>query len=392
MDIYLHLFSFTDKIGQKSDTMKFDRNKPYNELPLLPPSLDIGNNSKVLKQLVLASRALATVNGNLNRLPNPLMLINTLALQEAKTSTEIENIFTTEDELYKAISKNKDLSKVNIATKEVLKYREAMWAGFKKLQEVNSIEETMVIEIFNQIKETTSGYRHPQAQVTIRRGQSEFRPGEVVYTPPRKEGVIERLMANLLEYLEDDEKYPEDPLLKMCVAHYQFEAIHPFSDGNGRTGRILNLLYLFSKGLLSQPVLYLSKYIILNKEDYYHHLSAVTTRGDWESWVMYMLEATQKTSILTNTKINSILDQMNETLTYAKEKLDWYSKELNEVLFSQPYIRPTQIANLLGKKSRTTVSKYMGELVNIGVLSPRKDGVEVYYVNDDLIRILEGES
>ncbi|SMO35204.1 Fic family protein [Saccharicrinis carchari] len=370
--------------------LKFDRQKPYNNLPLLPPCKDIDNNPAILKRLVSASRALATVNGNLNRLPNPLMLINTLALQEAKTSTEIENIFTTEDELYKAISDTHKDSNIKPATKEVLKYREALWAGFKELQINQKIDTKLITQIFNQIKETTSGYRPPQAQVVIKRGESDFRSGEIVYTPPRAEGLIEIFMENLVDYLNDDHLFPADPLLKMCVAHYQFEAIHPFQDGNGRTGRILNLLYLFSKGLLSQPVLYMSKFIIQNKEDYYFKLGAVTQRNSWEPWIEFMLEATEKTSILTNIRINEILAQMDATLEYAKGKIKWYNKEVNEAIFSQPYIKPSVIGEIIGKSSRTTLTKYVNELVNNNILRPKKDGVEVYYVNDDLIRILEG--
>ncbi|MDO8898914.1 MAG: Fic/DOC family N-terminal domain-containing protein, partial [Bacteroidales bacterium] len=254
----------------------FDRNLPYNDLPFLPPKKNIENNPAILKRLVTASRALATVNGSLNRLPNPLMLINTLALQEAKASTEIENIFTTEDELYKAISESYKDEKIDPATKEVIKYREALWAGYNELQIKQQIDAPLIQRIFSKIKETSAVYRPPQAQVVIKRGGSEFRSGEVIYTPPRAPGLIETLMDNLFDYLNDDEKHPADPLLKMCVAHYQFEAIHPFQDGNGRSGRILNLLYLFNKGLLNQPVLYMSKYIIQNKEDYYFRLSAVT--------------------------------------------------------------------------------------------------------------------
>ncbi|MFK7757098.1 MAG: Fic family protein [Flavobacteriales bacterium] len=369
---------------------KYDRERPHNNLPLLPPANDIENNPAILKRLVSASRALATVNGNLNRLPNPLMLINTLALQEAKTSTEIENIFTTEDELYKAISDSTKESKINPATKEVLKYREALWAGFNELKKNEEISTELIKRIFNQIKETTLGYRPPQAQVVIKRGESEFRSGEVIYTPPRAEGLIESLMNNLVEYLNNDELYTADPLLKMCVAHYQFEAIHPFQDGNGRTGRILNLLYLFSKGLLSQPVLYLSKFIVANKEDYYFKLGEVTQRNAWEPWIEFMLEATEKTSILTNTRINEILAQMDSTLTYAKGKIKWYNKEVNEAIFSQPYMKPYIVGEILGKTSRTTLTKYMNELVVNKILRPKKDGIEVFYVNDDLIRILEG--
>lgn len=371
--------------------MKFDRLIPYNDLPLLPPGNDIGDNSAILKKLVLASRALATVNGNLHRLPNPLMLVNTIALQEARTSTEIENIFTTEDELYKAISDSQIEENVNPAIKEVLKYREALWTGFHSLKEKKAIDPELIFRISNQIKETTSGYRSPQAKVVIKRGQSEFRPGEIVYTPPRGEAILESLMDNLIEYLNNDEKYPTDPLLKMCIAHYQFEAIHPFQDGNGRTGRILNLLYLINKGLLSQPVLYVSKFIIAYKEDYYFKLGAVTQRGAWASWIEFMLEAIEKTSILTNSLINEILDQMESTLEHARPKIAWYSKEVNEAIFSQPYIKPRVLGEIIGKSSRTTLTKYINELVDHKILRPKKDGLEVFYVNDDLLRILGGD-
>ena len=369
---------------------KFDRNIPYNNLPLLPPSIEIDNNPKILKKLVLASRALAMVDGNIKRLPNPLMLINTIALQEAKTSAEIENIFTAEDELYKAISDSKKEESTNISTKEVLKYREALWAGYTYLQTNKQIDFQLIENICNQIKETTIGVRSPQAQVVIKRGQSDFKAGEIIYTPPRGEGVVENYLKNLIEFLADDEKYPSDPLIKMCIAHYQFEAIHPFQDGNGRTGRILNLLYLISKDLLSHPTLYMSKYIIINKENYYFNLGAVTQRLAWEDWILFMLDAIENTAKLTNSLINEIIDQMASTLEYAKSKIPWYNKELNEVLFTQPYIKPAFIANVIGKTSRTTLTKYMNELVKYKLLRPQKDGVDVFYINDDLLRILEG--
>ena len=241
------------------------------------------------------------------------MLVNTIALQEAKTSTEIENIFTTDDELYKALSDTIQEKSANTATKEVLRYREAMWEGHRLIHEKNKIDRDCIISIFRQIKNTSEGFRSPQSQTMIKRGQSEFRSGETIYTPPRGVGLIEKLVDNWLDYINDDEKYPLDPLLKMCVSHYQFEAIHPFQDGNGRTGRILNLLYLVNKGLLSQPTLYLSKYIILHKEDYYFTLGAVTQRGSWKEWILFMLDAVENTSVLTNSLINEILNQMDAT-------------------------------------------------------------------------------
>jgi Fic family protein len=248
----------------------------------------------------------------------------------------------------------------------------------------------LIVKIYQQIKNTSTGLRPPQAMVVIKRGQSDFRPGEVIYTPPRGEGVVERYMDNLIDYLNDDKAYPEDPLIKMCVAHYQFEAIHPFQDGNGRTGRVVNLLYLIHKGLLSQPVLYLSKYIIVSKDDYYFHLAAVSQRGRWKDWLMYMLEAVEQTAILTNNLIDQILFQMEATLKYGKEHIKWYNKEVNEVLFSQPYIKPQILGQVMHRSSRTTLTKYMDEMVTARIVTPKKDGKEVYYLNNDLIRILEG--
>ena len=369
---------------------QFDRNNPYNHLPLLPPSGEIDDDSDILKKLVSSSRALASVNFNVMRLPNPYMLVNTIALQEAKASTEIENIFTTEDELYKAVSDNKSEEKADLAVKEVLRYREALWAGYHELKETKILNLQSVLSIFRQIKRTTSGIRPPQANVFIKQGQSELRPGEIIYTPPRGNDIVELLMDNLLSYLNDDIKYPTDPLIKMCIVHYQFEAIHPFQDGNGRTGRILNLIYLVKSGLLNQPVLYLSKYIIINKSDYYFNLGAVTQMGSWKPWILYMLDAVEKTSALTNNLINDILEQMDSTLKYGKSKIKWYTKELNETIFSQPYFKPKIIGNVLGRTSRTTLSKRMEELVTAKILTPKRDGSEVYYLNDDLIRIIVG--
>jgi len=370
--------------------MAYDRTQPFNNLPLLPPSKNMEEDIEVMKKLVKASRALATTNSSINRLPNPTMLINTIALQEAQTSTAIENIFTTEDELYKAVSETVREENITPATKEVLRYREALWDGYNIVKAKEQIDMECVISTFRQIKNSTAGIRPPQTLTIIRRGQSEFRSGEVIYTPPRGAGIIETKIDNLIEYLNDDKKYDADPLLKMCIAHYQFEAIYPFSDGNERTGRILNLLYLVNKGLLDQPVLYLSKYIMLNKDDYYHHLSGVTQRGSWKPWVMYMLDAVEKTAELTNQLIISIINQMEATLSHGKLNIKWYSKEVNEAIYSQPYIKPKLIGEILDITSRTTLTKYFSQLVDARILSSGKIGRDVYYINDDLIQILKG--
>lgn len=372
------------------NNVSLDRNRPFNELPLLPPEIEVENDPEVLKKLVSASRALASVNSEIIRLPNPLMLINTIAIQEARSSSEIENILTTEDELFKAISDSRNEDAADPATREVLRYREALWTGYNSILKEGSISLDTVINIARQIKGTKLGIRPPQAMIIIRRGDSELRPGEVIYTPPRGEGVIEKYLNNLVDYLNLEDISNTDPLIKMCIAHYQFEAIHPFQDGNGRTSRIINLLYLVQAGLLSRPVLYLSKYIIENKDSYYFHLSGITQRGDWKTWVLFMLDAIEKTSINTRNLINDIINQMDETLEYAKSRISWFNRDVNEAIFSQPYIKAKTIGEVLRKTSRTTVTKYVGELVSAGILSPKKEGLEVYYLNDDLLRILGG--
>ena len=367
---------------------KFDRKLPYNDLPDLPPS-DIIFDKDVLFKWGIASRALAELNRNIMRMPNPTMLVNTITLQEAQTSTAIENIFTTDDELYKAVSDNVREAATDTATKEVLRYREALWKGYNTIKDKQKLEQTSIIKVFQQIKNTRQGIRPPQSQVVIKRGQSEFRPGEIIYTPPRGQGIIENKIKNLIAFLNDHKKYPVDPLLKMVIAHYQFEAIHPFTDGNGRAGRSLNLLYLVQQDLLSHPVLFLSKYILNHKDDYFANLAGVTTRKAWKPWLNYMLTAVEITAKETNQTIDEILSQMDATYSHAKKKLKWYSLELNQLLFSQPYIKPKKIGQLLEIRSRTTLTKYMHELTALGILSPHQEGKEVFYINNDLIRILK---
>jgi len=365
----------------------YDRNQPYNSLPEFPRA-DIHLDMEIMRQWGYASRALAELNKNVLRMPNPSMLINTISLQEAQTSTAIENIFTTEDELYKAVSDSIKEEDANPTIKEVLRYREALWKGFSEINSGQKFGEKVAISVYQQVKNTTQGIRPPQSLTVIRRGDGEFRSGEIVYTPPRGEGIIEQKLRNLFDFLNTPNEF--DPLLKMVIGHYQFEAIHPFSDGNGRTGRILNQLYLINQQLLSHPVLYLSKYIIQNKDDYYHLLAGVTQRNAWKPWISYMLEAVDKTAQATNRKIDDIILQMEATLQYAQKKLKWYTIELNQALFSQPYIKQKRIGEVTGVNSRTTLTKYMKSLVELGILSAKIDGREVYYMNNDLIRILEG--
>ncbi|MFC2120823.1 Fic family protein [Bacteroidota bacterium] len=366
----------------------FDRTKPFNQLPLLPPEGNVIDEG-VLLEWGYASRNLAELNKNILRLPNPTMLINTITLQEAKSSSEIENIFTTEDELYKAVSETINEDKISPNTKEVLRYREALWAGHNNVKENGEISLDSILKIYQKIKNTNQLFRPPQSQVVIRRGNSDFRSGEIIYTPPRGEIILKTLLKNLVDYYSKISHKQPDFLIKMAISHYQFEAIHPFSDRNGRTGRILNILFLVHVGLISQPVLYLSKYIIENKDDYYYRLAAVTQRADWKQWLIFIMKAVQHTSSYTNRLIDEIVSQMDATLKYGKEKLKWYTKEVNEAIFNQPYIKQATIGKVLNRTSRTTLTKYMQDLSKLGILSPKKDGKEVYYLNNDLIRILE---
>jgi Fic family protein len=367
--------------------IQFDRNLPYNNLPELPFDEDI-IDKEVLIKWGLASRALAELNKNIYRIPNPTMLINTISLQEAQSSTAIENIFTTEDELYKAVSETLKEELANPSTKEVLRYREALWSGFNQLKESEVFDLSIIINVFQNIKNTTQTIRTPQSQIVIKRGDSGLRAGEVIYTPPRGIGVLEQKLENLLDFMNNEQSI--DPLIKMAIAHYQFEAIHPFIDGNGRTGRILNLLYLVDQKLVSYPILYLSKYIIQHKEEYYQLLSGVTQRKSWKPWLIFILKGVEQTAYHTNRLIDEIILQMEATYQYAKTKLKWYSLELNHAIFSQPYLKAQRIGEITNVKSRTTLTKYMQQLVQIGILSIKEDGREVYYINNDLIRILQG--
>ncbi|HAA13579.1 MAG TPA: Fic family protein [Cytophagales bacterium] len=373
------------------DILPFDRTVPYNHLPLLPLSNEVLTDPEVLQAWGYAGRQLFGLRSNLLRLPNPNMLVNTISLQEAKSSSAIENILTTEDELFKAVSDTVNEAEANPSTKEVLRYREALWAGFQDIRNKQKLDLDTILEVYRKVKDTQQGLRPPVSQVVIQRGDSEFRAGEVVYTPPRGKGVIEEKMNNLIEYLRaSPEQDRVDPLLKMAVAHYQFEAIHPFTDGNGRTGRIINLLYLVQEGLLSHPVLYLSKYIIHHKDEYYHRLGAVSSRQDWKGWLLYMMKGVEQTALHTNHVVDATLSQMDATLEYAQQELKWYTKEVNEALFTQPYLKPRLLGEVLGRTSRTTLTKYAQELTRLGILTPKQDGKEVFYMNNDLVRILEG--
>ena len=368
-----------------NETVPYDRNNPYNDLPLLPPDDEQIVTVEVLKALNNANKALAELKGLARKLSNQSMLVNTIALREAKASSEIENIFTTEDELYKTLTA--DESKINKNAKEVLRYREALWKGYNGIKNEGKVTIESLIKIYQVIQNVNDGIRPPQTETIIKKRGSGLLSGEVIYTPPRGKQVINEKLNNLIEYINDDNKFNYDPLIKLAVSHYQFEAIHPFRDGNGRVGRILSILLMNQKDLLDTPILYLSAYIIQRKDDYYRLLSEVTSHRQWENWMIYMLNAVKETSIYTINKIEEIDRLYDRTLKLIEEKLPHIRKEIVEKLFEQPYTSPKRLLNK-NLKSLNTAKKYLGQLEELGILVPEKIGKEIVYLNIDLYDLL----
>ena len=368
-----------------SKQITYDRNQPYNELPLLPPPDDKVITIEILKAAIGANKALAELKGHARKLPNQAMLVNTISLREAKASTEIENIFTTDDELYKALSGEDEGLKGN--AKEVLRYRQALWSGFNDIKANGTFSIDLMIRIYQQIKEVRDGIRPPQTETVIKKRGSGNLGGTVVYTPPRGEKVIQEKLTNLISYLNDDKKYLYDPLIKLAVSHYQFEAIHPFRDGNGRAGRILSILLMIQKKLLDVPILYLSAYIIENKDDYYFLLNNVTTLKSWREWILYMLKAIEETSIYTLNKITEIDNLFMRTNELVSRKLPHIRKETVEKIFDQPYISPRKLLNH-DIKSLNTAKKYLKQMEDLGIMGSQKIGKEIIYLNIDLFNLL----
>lgn len=368
-----------------SKTIPYDRNQPYNHLPLLPPPDEKVISVEIMQAVNKANKALAELKGFAKKLPNQSMLVSTISLREAKASTEIENIFTTDDELYKALSGNDTGLKGN--AKEVLRYRQALWKGYQTIQEKGVFDTNLMIRIYQEIKEVKDGIRPSQTETTIKRRGSGMLGGTVVYTPPRGENVIKEKLDNLIDYLNDDEKYSYDPLIKLAISHYQFEVIHPFRDGNGRTGRILIMLLMIQKQLLDVPILYLSAYIIENKDDYTALLNQVTTLRSWKSWILYMLRAVEETSIYTINKINEIDRLFQKTIELVSFKLPHIHKEIVEKLFEQPYISPKALLDH-SIKSINTAKKYLKQMEELGIMVPVKIGAEIIYLNIDLFNLL----
>jgi Fic family protein len=354
----------------------FDRNRAYNDLPLLPPSIEL-ETPAILKKAISANRVLAELKGLAKLIPNQGILINGIVLQEARLSSEIENILTTNDELYKAAADER-LS-TDVHTKEVLRYREALWHGYQALKQ-RPLTTNLFIEIAGIIKQSDMDIRRvPGTKIANSRG-------EVIYTPPEGEAVIRDKLSNLERFIHAEDNL--DPLIKLAVLHYQFEAIHPFSDGNGRTGRILNILFLVEQGLLDIPVLYLSHYIIHHKSAYYEGLRRVTENQDWINWVAYMLDAVETTARQTQERVLRILGLMQDAQELvSKQAPKIYSKDLIETVFMHPYCK-IRFLEERGIAKRQTASNYLQTLENLGLLRSRKMGRELYYINDRLFQVL----
>lgn len=359
--------------------MSFNREIPYNDLPLLPPKVEV-ESKNILKKAITANKALAGMASLCKQLPNESVLYNSLFLKEAKDSSAIENIITTNDDIYQSFTADQKITNQN--TREVMFYLDALWVGMDEMKNTGVLTERTFVHIVNTIRENTEGIRrNPGTRIA---NQST---GEIVYSPPEGRDVISAKLKNIEEYINTDDGV--DFLIKMSIMHYQFEAIHPFADGNGRTGRILNVLYLVNNGLVDHPMLFLSKYIIDNKDDYYTKLRLVTENGEWESWIIYMLEGIEETSNFTSRKINDIVRAMKDMKNIIrKEEPKMYSKDLLEVLFKQPYCK-TKFLEEAGIAKRETAAKYLNRLEELDILKSKKVGKEKLYVNKVFYEILK---
>jgi Fic family protein len=362
--------------------MRWNPEKPYDSLPELPPSVEI-ESRRVLKQCVTSRAALAELNVAANLIPNPSILIN-LSMLEAQASSEIENIVTTADALFQSMHANE---RADPATREALRYRTALLEGVSSLKarplSTNTIEA---------ICTTVKG-----VEMTVRRVPGvqprNTTTGAVIYTPPEGEARLRQLLKNWEDFLHSDAaQTPFDPLVRMAVLHYQFEAIHPFTDGNGRTGRVLNSLFLVDQDLLSQPILYLSRYIIAHKADYYRLLEHVTRGGDWEEWLLFILRGIEDTARWTVAKIEAMRTLTGDLTAFLREHYPkLYSRELVDILFEQPYCR---IAHLVerGLGTRQLASRYLHALVEAGVLHEVRKGQEKLFLHSQLLELLTRES
>lgn len=333
----------------------------------------------ILKRLASASRSLAELKGVAASIPNQSILINTLSLQEAKDSSAIENIVTTHDELYRDDDSGE--GSASVATKEVLRYRQALRAGFDRVRDSGLLTLNTIFDIQAELECNRAGLRKLPG-TALKDGA-----GRTIYTPPQEPDVVRALMGDLERFIHEEPPFEADPLIKMALIHHQFESIHPFYDGNGRTGRIINVLYLVKEGLLDIPVLYLSRHIVRTKPDYYRLLQAVREDGAWEEWVLYMLTAVDHTARETVATIQSIKSLLFDVKQRIRAGHKFYSQDLINNLFSHPYTKIEFVQRDLGV-SRITATKYLEALVAGGFLQKRKVGRSNYYINVPLYALM----
>lgn len=359
----------------------FTPDRPYNALPLLPPPGDIETKT-VLKACIEARAAVAELKQCGSLIPNQAMLVNTIPVLEAQASSAIENIVTTADRLFQFASAPD--SPVDAATKEAFRYSKALFSGFQSIQ-ARSLTTRTAIEVCSIVQGVDMQIRRTPGTALI-----EANSGKVIYTPPETEAILQEKLSNWEKFIHEATEF--DPLVRLAVMHYQFEAIHPFTDGNGRTGRILNILFLVDMGLLEIPVLYLSRYIIQHKQDYYQYLHRVTVEGDWQSWILFMLKAVLETAQWTTQKIQAIRQLMEITTDYVKRnRPKVYNRDLLDLIFVQPYCR---IANVVEAQisQRQTASNYLKELCEIEVLREIKVGKEKLFIHPRFLKLLTAEN
>lgn len=369
-------------MGKKLQNLPaFNAEQPFNGLPLLPPSTAIESRA-VLKKCISAGKKLAALKEAAALIPNQDVLINSIPLREAKDSSAIENIVTTNDKLFRYANVNAE--QADPATKETLRYRTALLKGFESIREHPLCTRT-AIEICRVIKNIDLDIRKTPG--THLRNHANKK---IIYTPPEGEAVLRKKMVNWERFLHDEKDI--DPLVRMAVAHYQFEAIHPFSDGNGRTGRVLNILFLIDQGLIDLPIIYLSRFINDRRNDYYRLLLEVTTKQSWEPWILYMLDAVEETAGWTYSKIWAIKRLMDATVRHVKSVAPKiYSYELVEIVFLKPY---TRIGDLVeaGVGTRKTSAAHLAQLVACGVLREQKSGREKLYINTKFLDLLMSDN
>ena len=359
----------------------FDPKQPHNDLAELPPPAALIENREILKKCINARVALAELKQAAELIPNAAVLVNALPLLEARASSEIENIVTTTDKLFEFVDRAEN--NADAATKEALRYRTALFEGTKMVRR-GMLTVDMAIQICSTIKDVELDIRDDSGTKL-----SNQKSGEVIYTPPVGQTLLQNKLDNWADFMHENNDI--DPLIRMAVQHYQFEAIHPFTDGNGRTGRIINILFLVEQGLLDSPILYLSRHIIQNKGDYYRLLLNVTHNQAWGDWIMFVLNGVEETCNWTTDKIKAIRELMQHTSQYVHKQLPKsYSWELVEALFKQPYCRINNLVSA-GVAKRQTASVYLKQLADIGVLREVKSGRETLFVHPKYIELLTGE-